>query len=172
MNLYLHLSIHLFFAILAGIIIWCIFRRNLFIALLGGILGGFLIDLDHFIDYFLAFGWNIHLIWFLQGYEFIKLDQIHLFFHAWEYAIILLAMGFLLKSKKSKVLVLSLALGIFFHLSCDVIMNEGLMTKSYSMIYKIKQDFQIKKLVTPEHYEKDQKKKQDPKIKEMLDLSR
>jgi len=169
MPLPLHLSIHLFFALLAGIIIWLIFRRHLLLAISGGILGGFLVDIDHFIDYFLAFHWNFNLSWFLQGYEFLKTDQIHLFFHAWEYVIILLSLGFLLKSKKLIILLFSLALGLFFHLTGDVLMNEGLTIKSYSMIYKIEQDFQIKKLVTPEHYQKDQEKRQWKEVKEMLE---
>ncbi|MFZ5982157.1 MAG: hypothetical protein ACOYS2_01110 [Patescibacteria group bacterium] len=169
MNLYLHLSIHLFFALLAGLIVWLFFRRNLFLALMGGLLGGFMVDFDHFIDYFLAFSWNFQLDWFVKGYEFLKLDQIHLFFHAWEYVIILIALGIFLASKKAKVFFFSLALGLFFHLSGDVIMNEGLQIRSYSMIYKIKSGFQIEKLVTPEHYQEDQKRRQIPRIKEIIE---
>lgn len=169
MNLYLHLSIHLFFALLAGLIVWAFFRRNLFLALLGGVLGGFLVDIDHLIDYFLAFPWNFHLNWFLQGYEFLKLDQIHLFFHAWEYVIILLAIALLLRKKLPQIFLFSLALGLFFHLTGDVIMNEGLSAKSYSMLYKIEKDFQIKELVTPEHYQRDQKKRQWKEVKEVLE---
>ena len=171
MSLSIHLSIHLFFALLAGLIIWLFFRRNPFSALLGALLGGFMVDFDHFIDYFMAFPWNFHLNWFVKGYEFLKLDQIHLFFHAWEYVIILIALGIFLASKRAKVFFFSLALGLFFHLSGDVIMNEGLQIRSYSMIYKIRSGFQIEKLVTPEHYLENQEKRQSPKIKEVIETT-
>lgn len=169
MPLYLHLFIHLFFALLAGLIVWLIFRKNLVLALWGGILGGFLVDSDHIIDYFLAFPWNFRLDWFLKGYEFLKSDQIYLFLHAWEHIIVLIIIGILIGTKKLKVFVFSLALGLLFHLSGDVVMNEGLTAKSYSLIYRIKQNFQMEKLITPEHYRKDQEKKQAEEIREILE---
>lgn len=152
MSLTLHLFIHLFFSLLAGFIVWLFFRRNLSWALGGAILGGFLVDFDHFLDYYLAFGWNFNFYWFAKGYEFLKLDQIHLFFHGWEYVIIILIIGLYLKKPKIKIFLFAVALGLFFHLSGDVVMNEGLMLKSYSLIYKIQSGFQVEKLVTPEHY--------------------
>lgn len=171
LSLPIHLSIHIFFALLAGFIVWLFFRKSLILTLLGGFLGGFMVDFDHFIDYFLAFGWNFNLYWFIKGYEFLKNDKIHLFFHAWEYVFLFAFLAIILKFKflKLKLFLFSLALGLFFHLSGDIIMNEGLMVRSYSMIYKIKSDFMIEKLVTPEHYQYDVTKRNDPKIREIFE---
>lgn len=169
MSLFLHLLIHFTFALLAGFIVWLFFRRNLIWALGGAILGGFLVDFDHFLDYYLAFGWNFNFYWFAKGYEFLKLDQIHLFLHGWEYVIIILIIGLFLKKPKIKIFLFAVALGLFFHLSGDVAMNEGLMLKSYSLIYKIQSGFQVEKLVTPEHYQYNLEKRQSVEIKEILE---
>jgi len=174
MNFYLHISIHLFFAFLAGLIIWRIFKpKNPFWAFLGGFLGGFCIDFDHFIDYFLAFGFNFKLDYFIHGYSFLKTDKIHILFHGWEYVILLVMLGFILAKTntrpvalrrnatgvKIQLLIFAIALGAFFHLGTDVVLNEGLTAKSYSLILRAKNGFQMEKTVTPEHWQNHLKKK-------------
>jgi hypothetical protein len=170
LSLPLHLSIHLFFSLLAGLIVWLFFRRNLFLALFGGILGGFLVDFDHFIDYFLAFGWHFNFYWFSKGFEFLKSDRIYLFFHAWEYVIILIIAVIILKKRfsKTRLFLFSIALGLLFHLTGDVIMNEGMKLQSYSLIYRIKNNFKTEQLVTPGHYQYNIEKRQKPEIREII----
>ncbi len=170
LSLPIHLSIHIFFALLAGFIVWLFFRKSLILALLGGLLGGFMVDFDHFIDYFFAFGWNFNFYWFSKGYEFLKSDRIFLLFHGWEYIALILIIAVILKKRfiKSKIFLFSLAIGLLFHLSGDIIMNEGMRLRSYSILYRVKSGFKIEKLVTPEHYRYNVLKKEDSEIKKVL----
>lgn len=123
-------------------------------------MGGVLIDLDHFIDYFLAFGFTFNLNYFIHGYQFLKSDKIYILFHGWEYVILLLTVSWLIKSNiKIKAAVLALALGMFFHLGIDAVTNEGAQFRTYSIIYRAKNNFDLQPLVTPEHYQDHQIRK-------------
>jgi hypothetical protein len=152
MPLLIHLSIHFILAILAGGIVYKIWGR-LYISLIAGLIGGVLIDLDHFIDYYIAFGPNFRLDHILSGFEFLKNEKIYLFFHAWEYVALLMALAFFLKNKKVKSIFLGLALGILLHLAVDIYVN-GLPYNSYLLTSRIKNNFLIEKIVNPENYQK------------------
>jgi len=153
----LHLSIHLFFSLVAGLIVWRKWKKPLF-AVIFGFAGGFLVDLDHFIDYYLAFGRNWNWRYFERGYQFLKSGKVYIFFHGWEYVIILVLLVFLFKSKIWKTIFLSLALGLFFHLVADVIIDDTPI-KSYSIGYRIKHNFDVQYINSPINYEKYLKKK-------------
>lgn len=160
MDLFWHLSFHVITAFLAGYIIWRIWRRPVpsFIA---GFFGGVLIDLDHLIDYFFAFGLRYNLESFLRGYQFLKSDKIYVLFHGWEYAVVLVILGMLIRSNLwLKSAILALSLGAFFHLVVDVNINHGMTFKGYSVFYRAFNDFDTQNIVTPEHYEQHQTEKQ------------
>jgi hypothetical protein len=157
LSLPLHLSIHLFFSLLAGVIVWRIWKKPLW-AFIFGILGGFLIDFDHFIDYYLAFGWNWNWLYFKWGYEFLKNGKIFVLFHGWEYAIILGLALFLFKNRYARTILAALALGVFFHLATDVVVDD-MPIRSYSLNYRIHNSFEIARIVKPDNYEKHLKRK-------------
>lgn len=157
LSLPLHLSIHFFFSLLAGLIVWRAWKKPLW-AVIFGVIGGFLVDLDHFIDYYLAFGWHWNWRYFNYGYQFLKSGKIYVLFHAWEYVAILVLLTLLFKNKYAKTIFLSLALGLFFHLITDVVVDDTPI-KSYSIIYRIKHNFDIQYINSPENYEKYLKKK-------------
>lgn len=150
MSLYLHLSIHFLSALIAGYIVWKIWQKPL-VSFAAGIIGGFFIDLDHFIDYFLAFGWSFNFNYFINSHQYLKADKVYVLFHAWEYVILLIIAVMILNNKTLKSALLALALGILFHLSADVVINEGLV-KSYSIIHRAKNNFETEKLVLPEQF--------------------
>jgi hypothetical protein len=156
-SLSLHLLIHFFFGLLAGLIVWRIWKKP-FWAFVGGFFGGFLIDLDHVIEYFSVFGWNWQWQYFRNGYQFLKSGELHVLFHAWEYAIILILTVFLFKNKYARTILLSLALGIFFHLGTDVIVDD-MPIKAYSLNYRIANNFEIAKIVKKANYEKHKERK-------------
>lgn len=56
------------------------------------ILGGIFIDLDHFIDYFLAYGYRFNIMRFFNCI-FIKNGKLYVFLHSWEIMIVLLIVG-------------------------------------------------------------------------------
>lgn len=150
MSLFLHLSIHLFFAVLAGYIVWRIWKCPK-ISFAAGIIGGFLIDTDHLIDYVLAFGTDFRLYYFLSGYQFLKSEKIYIIFHGWEYVLLFSIVALLIKRPILKSLFLALALGMFFHLDADVVIDH-IPPQTYSVLYRVKHHFDVQALVYPEDY--------------------
>lgn len=151
-DLFFHLLLHIITSLIAGYIVWKIWGKAMS-AFLWGFIGGTLIDLDHLLDYFLAFGWSFNIEYFAKGYQFLKSDKIYILFHGWEYVIILLVIAiWAVKNKVIKSVILALALGLCFHLSVDTITNEGAKISTYSVIYRVKRSFELKELVTNDHY--------------------
>ena len=152
MNIYLHLSIHLILSFVPGIIAWRIWGKK-WPAIIAGVIGGALIDLDHFIEYFLVFGWHFNYQYFMKGYQFLGSEYAYVIFHAWEYVAILLFLVLLFKNKTLKTILFALALGFFVHLMADSIIND-LSFATYSIIYRAKNEFQIERLSSPRSYAK------------------
>lgn len=152
MSLVFHLSLHVLTAFIAGYIVWRFWRRPI-LSFGSAFFGAVLIDLDHLIDYFFAFGLHFNLRSFVHGEQFAQNDKIYVLFHGWEYVILLLGVAWLVKSNiKLKVAALALSLGAFFHLVIDVNVNDGMMMKSYSVVYRSVYHYEMEKIVTPEHY--------------------
>jgi hypothetical protein len=153
MSLVFHLFLHVLSALIAGYIVWR-FWRSPIISFGAAFLGAVLIDLDHLIDYFLAFGLHFNLAAFIAGEQFAKSDKIYVLFHGWECVILLLLLAWLIKSNvKLMVALLALSLGAFFHLLIDVNINNGMTIKSYSIVYRTFYYYEMEKVVTPEHYQ-------------------
>lgn len=151
MSLFLHLSIHLTLGIVAGLIAWLITKR-FWASIVPAVLAGTLIDLDHLIEYWLVFGWSFDSGHFIKGFEYLESAKMRVVFHGWEYVIILLAAYFLLKNRLAKTITLAIALGLFLHMGADSLIN-GIPPKSYSIIYRAANNFEMEKMVTPEHWE-------------------
>ncbi|MCU0679994.1 MAG: hypothetical protein MUF50_01655 [Planctomycetes bacterium] len=145
MPLSIHLLIHFLFAVVAG---WFIFKLwgVKWWSLLGGILGGFFIDLDHVLEYFLVFGWRFSFTKFFNGEQFVSTGVTHLYFHGWEYLVVLFLIILIIKNKKLKSFLAALALGAFFHLICDVFINV-MPVEVYSIIYRASKAFIFKQMV-------------------------
>lgn len=124
-------------------------------------IGGVLVDLDHLVDYVIAFGTSFDLNFFLKGYQFLKNDKIFVPLHAWEWIPLLLLLYILLKRqhlehrvKLTKYIVtflLAFTLGLSSHLFIDTFSNK-LILHGYSIIYRALNNFEVEKLVTEEHY--------------------
>ena len=160
MPLFFHLLIHFSLAILVGYLAGKYFRK-LWLGITIGFIGGFLIDLDHVLEYFFVYGLNFNLIYFLQGRQFLISDKIQLWFHAWEYVVILLILAYLLKKKNTvKVVLVTLALAIGVHLATDSVINHY-PPQFYSLSYRASLDFSAKELMSQEEYELNQKWKSE-----------
>ncbi len=157
MSLFVHLFLHVFTALLAGLVTWFFFG-NLLLSFLGGILGGVLIDLDHLIDYFFAFRYRWKLSYFLKGYQFLKSDKIYILFHGWEYLIVIGGL-YLIVDPYFQELFFAIGLGSLFHLVVDAFVNHGMTFRGYSFLYRLKRNFDLEKIVTPEHYQEHLKQK-------------
>jgi membrane-bound metal-dependent hydrolase YbcI (DUF457 family) len=163
MPLPLHLSIHIFLSLLAGFLVWRIWRKP-WASFISALIAGVAVDFDHFIDYFLAFGLNFKPHYFLNGYQFLKSDKIYIIFHAWEYVIIFIVLAIIFRNKLAKAILFSLALGLFFHLSADSILNEGMKPQAYFLVYRTENNFDTGKLVTADHWQKQKQQKEITKF--------
>ncbi|MDO8566245.1 MAG: hypothetical protein Q7S04_03620 [Candidatus Moranbacteria bacterium] len=164
MSLPIHLFIHFFFAFVAGGISWFFFG-NPVLSFISGFLGGVLIDLDHLIDYFLAFGSRWNLSYFIRGYQFLKSDKVYVLFHGWEYVILLAIVVWAVGAQSSLgVALFALGLGGLFHLIADTLINHGMSFRAYSILYRLVNKFEVEKIVTPEHYLEHMREKQSTRF--------
>jgi len=148
----LHLSIHFILAVLVG---WLLGRRfnKPVLGIIAGLLGGFFIDLDHVLEYFLVFGPHFNLVYFLDGRQFLASNQVHIWFHAWEYAPILLLLAWLLRKKKAvMVFILVLTVGALVHLASDCVINQY-PPRNYSLLYRWRVNFSVDQILSPEQYQ-------------------
>jgi len=147
-----HLLIHFILAILVGWLLGSYFKQA-WLGLITGFFGGFLIDLDHVLEYFLFFGLNFNLSHFLEGWQFLLSDKIYLWFHAWEYVPILLIMAWMLKKYQVlKIIFITLALASGIHLLSDVLINQYPLSH-YSIIYRAQENFLAEKILSPARYQ-------------------
>ena len=79
MPLSLHLIIHFSLAIIVGYFCGRLFKKP-GLGIIVGIMGVFLIDLDHVLEYFLVFGPTFNLQYFIESRQFLVSDKIKLFF--------------------------------------------------------------------------------------------
>jgi hypothetical protein len=152
MPLVFHLLIHFTLAILTGYLIGRYFN-NIKLGLIFGILGGFLIDVDHVLEYFLVFGPTFNLQYFFEGRHFLLSDKIRLYFHAWEYFPILFILAWFFRKRKNiKIALITLALAGAVHLVSDIFINNFYF-KYYSFYYRFRQDFSASCLLPSDIYQ-------------------
>lgn len=158
MPLSLHLFIHFSLAVVAGLLVGR-YYKNIWLGIITGILGGFLIDLDHVLEYFFVFGLNFNIFNFLEGRQFLQSDKIIIIFHAWEWLLILGSLICLFWKKKSfKIFLFALTLGMFVHLCSDVLINQY-PPKFYSIIYRAAHHFSAPELLSQEQWARNIKAK-------------
>ncbi|MBI1862795.1 hypothetical protein HYS00_01605 [Candidatus Microgenomates bacterium] len=122
-------------------------RRALYlVSFLGALLGGFFVDVDHLIDYVFAFGLHFDLGNFLSGVMFDKLQKIYVFFHAWEWVILLGIIAVHVKKPAIRYFLMALMLGLLSHLIYDTIYNH-IYFFGYSIIYRIMHNFDMSAIV-------------------------
>jgi hypothetical protein len=151
----LHLLLHFSLAVLVGFYVGRHFKK-IWLGIVAGILGGFLIDLDHVLEYFLVFGLRFNFNYFITGREFLISDKMHVWFHAWEYVPLLLLAAWLFWRKKKiavATFLCALALGGLVHLTTDCLINR-FPPQNYSLIYRWQHNFSAEILLSPEQYQK------------------
>lgn len=149
-KLFFHELAHLFLSLSAGAVCYFLaqrerkkIRKELFLwGFLGALLGGFFVDLDHGIEYLLAYGLTLDFAAFFGGQMFVRLDKIYVLGHAWEWLLILTGLSFFIKNKKLTFFVIGLTLGLFTHLVFDQYSN-GVHMFGYSIIYRMLNGFDL-----------------------------
>lgn len=160
MSFPIHIYLHFLIAVLLGYAAGRYFKRP-WLCLAVALVGGFLIDLDHLLEYFLVFGSHFNLHYFVQGREFLVSGRIYLLFHAWEWVALLALSAWLMRPKKRlKVILLTLAVALAAHLLSDCLINHY-PPQFYSLGYRATQHFSAEKLLSPKQYQRNLELKAD-----------
>lgn len=156
-----HLLIHFIIAALSGILCSYIFKGPVLLGLLIGIMGGFLIDLDHVLEYFIVFGLKFNISSFFKSHQFLKSDKIYLVFHAFEYFSVLIVLSYFFRHNQFLSFVLiTLAMSGLVHLLSDCVINNYPL-KNYSIIYRASRNFSALKLLRAHQWENNLKMKRE-----------
>lgn len=119
-ELLVHEVLHLIIGTLLGFTLFKITRKKEVI--LWVILASLLIDIDHLVDYFLAYGFSFNLSVVSSGEYFDLNKKAILPFHSWEVALISVSLGFI-KSIRYRIIFLSIGVGMLGHLLVDQVTN-------------------------------------------------
>jgi len=144
-NLIIHELLHLFFAILASVFIYWKYKswKLVFIA----IFVSFLIDVDHFFEGFLIYGFNLmEILKNFRGNYFKEAGVITVFFHSWEFLPVILYLG---KKYRFLPLAISIVAGAAAHYFTDNLVYSTLNNMpilEYSLIFRILNGFDFYKL--------------------------
>lgn len=99
----------------------------------------YLIDMDHWVDYFLYYGGSVNLTRFLSGEYFAITSRAVVPLHAWEWLGILCVVAYIKKRWDS--VCVGIALGVFAHLIWDSRTVGSVVF--YSILYRISHGFII-----------------------------
>ena len=146
MDSYVDIGFHVTTSLILGCVIWKIFgssdKKSLLVSLVFTFFGGVLIDIDHFLDHFLSFGFNFNYDYFLNGEYFLRSHKAYIVLHAFEYVIIAGLLAFCLRDRKKKMIFYSLALGILSHLFIDIFLFPNPIS-GYFILYRISNGFNV-----------------------------
>lgn len=146
MDSYIDISFHVITSSFLGYAVWRIFGSNdiksLLISLFFTFLGGVLIDIDHFLDHFLSFGFNFNYDYFLNGEYFLRSNKAYIIFHAFEYVILVGLFAVFIKDRKKKMIFYGLALGVLSHLLIDILLFPNPI-RGYFILYRILNGFNV-----------------------------
>ncbi len=141
MSLFTHLFIHASLSILIGFLVSLYFGSTL-ILISVALLMGFLIDVDHLIDYFLSFK-KFNLKRFLKSQQFVVSGRVIKLFHAWELVFVLIVIAlFFSHNLLIQAILISAGFSLFIHLLSDCLINREPII-FYFFLYRYKKNFLI-----------------------------
>ena len=144
MDSYIDISFHVIVSSLLGYAVWRLFdshdKKIFTISLFFTLLGGVLIDVDHFIDHFLSFGLNFNYDYFIKGEYFLRSSRAYIVFHGFEYVILFGVLALLVKARIRKVVFIAIALGMLSHLLIDAFLFPNSIM-GYSIFYRLLNGF-------------------------------
>ena len=135
MRLKQHITISLFFSAFLYMIFksWIIFGSSL--------ISGVLIDIDHILDYFMAYGINIQIKQFFEVCHNLKIPRVRLIFHSWELLFLLSIYAFVMRWNPW---IVGTIVGFTQHIALDQIFNKS-NKLSYSFYWRLKKGFRLKR---------------------------
>ena len=133
MKLKQHITISLFFSAFLYAISksWIIFGSSL--------ISGVLIDLDHILDYFMAYGINIRVKQFFEVCHNLKISRVRLIFHSWELLFLLSICAFVMRWNPW---IIGTIVGFTQHIVLDQVFNKP-HKLTYFFFWRLKKDFSL-----------------------------
>lgn len=132
--LFFHEALHLLFALPFASVLWKNTKSKKQILIL--FLVTIFVDLDHLIDYFKYFGFNLSILDFLSGEYFVVTHRAFTLLHAWEWLLIL---AILARYRGWNSLYAALFFGLLPHIIFDSIVTGR--PWFYSIIFRIYRGF-------------------------------
>jgi len=135
--------LHLSITVLVGSYFYLLY--NSFSSFIGSFIFGLLIDFDHFLDYFKAYGFNkFNLNNFLSCAYFKEKNKLYFIFHGFEYGFILIILGSIFNSYQGFFYYGGISL--ILHIIIDTYFNSSKII-SYFIIYRIYKNFNYKEII-------------------------
>jgi hypothetical protein len=122
------------------------------VAAVSSFLSGWLIDMDHVIDYLIEHGFRLDRGHFFSTFEQDKYQKIRLIFHGWEWPITLAVLAVLFPAWR--MLFAGISFGMLQHLAFDQLFN-GASLFGYSIIGRAVTGFEYRKAF-PKHHMRNQ----------------
>mgnify|MGYP005629655007 FL=1 len=135
MKLKQHITISLFFSAFLYTISksWIIFSSSL--------ISGVLIDIDHILDYFMAYGINIRIKQFFEVCHNLKIPRVRLIFHSWELLFLLSICAFVMRCNPW---IIGTIVGFTQHIVLDQVFNKP-HKLTYFFFWRLKKDFSLQR---------------------------
>lgn len=115
---------------------------------IGFIIGGVLIDLDHFLEFFRFSGKKFTFKNFIEFFDLLEYKKAYVFFHSYE---ILLIAGAVIAYYSESFIFYGLILGMVIHMLLDIIGNP-VYFKGYFLLYRIFTGFERGKFIDVEKH--------------------
>ncbi len=103
------------------------------------VLGGIFIDVDHFFDYFLYYGWKFSPKAFF-GHEYLASGRVYIIFHSLELVVLMWIVSFFF------LWIIPLVSGMTLHLLIDALFSHRATPFFLSFIFRWRNRFLVKKL--------------------------
>lgn len=132
--LILHEFFHILLAIPFALFLWNKTKSKKQLVVL--FLATFLVDIDHFVDYFTFSGFNLNIVNFLSGEHFVVTHKAFTPLHAWEWVLIL---GIFTRLRGWNTLYAALLFGLLPHIIIDSIATGR--PWFYSIIFRFYRGF-------------------------------
>ncbi|MFA5043121.1 MAG: hypothetical protein WC381_09225 [Kiritimatiellia bacterium] len=133
----MQVSKHVVVSVIVSALVWWWLRSS--VAALACFLMGVFIDLDHIVDFLYNHRRHLRLRRFFAAFEFEILENIFVFLHSWEFALVWLALLLCVPDVR-RPLALGLFVGFVTHLALDNIFNRHARW-AYFLLYRLRHGF-------------------------------
>ncbi|HSX40000.1 MAG TPA: hypothetical protein VLF68_00095 [Candidatus Saccharimonadales bacterium] len=144
METLIDVAAHIIISLAAAYLLWFTIgkqkKKTLVPALIVALIFGLFIDVDHLVDYFVAYGFHISLSDFWLTNMFRINQKMFVPFHAFEYTAILAIVAYMVRNKTKKLYFAVAAVTMFLHLWTDIFLFS-VPIQLYFITYRILTNF-------------------------------